>query len=248
MLMIYKSTMRENALNSIRLLAALQVVYGHTIAHMDIQSIPFLSSFINFFAGVPIFFTMSGFLIWNSIGRSNSFGEYLQKRFWRIYPELWVAVAIELVVLLFVYHEPINWLQFSAFAFTQSTIFQFWTPDSLRGYGCGCPNGSLWTICVLIQFYFVAFYLYKFLHRKNIIRWLFTFILFLLIGICIPVLSEHIPVVVAKLLSQTILPYFWMFLVPAYIAEKKDIVLPVLIKYWWVFLIATIFLRIQILI
>ena len=221
----------------------MQVVYGHTLAHMDIQSIPVLSPFINFFIGVPIFFTMSGFLIWNSIGRSKSFGEYLQKRFWRIYPELWLAVAVELVVLLLLYHEPMNWLQFGAFAFTQSTIFQFWTPDCLRGYGCGCPNGSLWTICVLIQFYFFAFYLFKFLHGKKIIRWAVTFIVSLGISLLIPHVREMVPEVVGKLLSQTLLPYLWMFLLPAYVAEKKEVLLPVLVKYWWVFLLTTLLIK-----
>lgn len=230
----------KNCLNSIRLLAALQVVYGHTLAHMEIPGIPVLGTFLNFFSGVPIFFTMSGFLIWSSIGRSNSFGEYLQKRFWRIFPELWVAVAVELAVLLLFYREPVSWPQFGAFAFTQSTIFQFWTPDCLRGYGCGCPNGSLWTICVLIQFYFFAFYLFKFLHGKKFIRWAATFIVSLGISLLIPYVREMVPEIVGKLLSQTLLPYLWMFILPAYVAEKKEVLLPVLIKYWWIFLVTTL--------
>ena len=63
----------KDCLNLIRLLAAFQVLYGHTLSHLNIDSIPILGEFINFFSGVPIFFTMSGFLIWWSIGRSKSF-------------------------------------------------------------------------------------------------------------------------------------------------------------------------------
>lgn len=81
----------RDCLNLIRLVAAIQVMYQHTLAHLYINDIPVLGGFINFFHGVPIFFTMSGFLIWGSIERSHSFGEYLKKRFWRIYPELWGA-------------------------------------------------------------------------------------------------------------------------------------------------------------
>ena len=110
---------------------------------------------------------MSGFLIWMSIARSTTFGQYCKKRFWRIFPELWVAVAVEIVAILLLYDHTIEWGKLSLFAVTQSTIFQFWTPDFLREYGCGCPNGSLWTICVLIQFYVIAFYVYKWLRGKK---------------------------------------------------------------------------------
>lgn len=55
---------RVDCLNTIRLLGAIQVLYGHTLAHLGIDPIPVVGNFINFFYGVPIFFTMSGFLIW----------------------------------------------------------------------------------------------------------------------------------------------------------------------------------------
>lgn len=197
---------------------------------MNIDSIPILGEFINFFSGVPIFFTMSGFLIWGSIGRSKNFGEYLKKRFWRIFPELWGAVAIELIMLLCLYHKPINWLQFGAFAITQSTIFQFWTPEFLRGYGCGCPNGALWTICVLIQFYFFAYFVYKALHGRKTWVWLIAIVASLGLSLMLPFIREYLPEIARKLLGQTLLPYFWMFLAASFVAEKKDVVLPILKK------------------
>ena len=174
---------------------------------MNIDSIPILGEFINFFSGVPIFFTMSGFLIWGSIGRSKNFGEYLKKRFWRIFPELWGAVAIELIVLLCLYHEPINWLQFGAFAITQSTIFQFWTPECLRGYGCGCPNGALWTICVSIQLYFFAYFVYKALHRRKTWVWMIAFFASLGVSMMVPLIQAHLPEIAGGILGHTLLPY-----------------------------------------
>lgn len=219
-------------------------MYGHTIAHLSLDNIPILGSFLEFFSGVPIFFTMSGFLIWGSIGRSKNFGDYLKKRFWRIFPELWVAVAIELIVLLCLYHEPINWPQLGLFAITQSTVFQFWTPDFLRGYGCGCPNGSLWTICVLIQFYFFAYFIYKGLHGRKTWIWLVSILATLGVSILIPISYSFLPEIVGKLLSQTLLPYLWMFLVASFVAEKKETLLPVLKKYWWAFLLVLLIVRI----
>ena len=69
------------------------------------------------------------------------------------------------------------------FALTQGTFLQFWTPNSLRGYGCGTPNGSLWFICVLIQFYIVIVILYKLLKNKKTYVWIITFISSVLISI-----------------------------------------------------------------
>ena len=66
---------RVNSLNTFRLLAALQVLWGHTLTHLELSNIPILGDFIGFFSGVPVFFTLSGFLIWQSIGRSKTFGE-----------------------------------------------------------------------------------------------------------------------------------------------------------------------------
>lgn len=73
----------SDCLNLIRLLAAFQVLYGHTLAHMNIDSIPILGEFINFFSGVPIFFTMSGFF---------NMGEHWKiKEFWRISEKTFLA-------------------------------------------------------------------------------------------------------------------------------------------------------------
>lgn len=230
----------SDSLNLIRLLAALQVLYEHTLAHLHIADLPVLGTFLHFFHGVPIFFTLSGFLIWQSVGRSGSPVSYLQKRFWRIYPELWVAVAVELVVLLCLYAAPIHWLSLGVFAITQGTFFPFWTPDWLRGYGCGCPNGSLWTICVLIQFYLTAYPMYKFLHGRKLWIWGATFLLTLAIGLALPTAGRFLPLLATKLLKQSLLPYLWMFVLSAFVAEKRATLLPFLTAYWWVPVLATI--------
>ncbi len=162
---------KKNSLNLFRLLAAIEVLYGHALKHLGLPDVPVFGDVVKFFYGVPIFFTLSGFLIWLSIGRSNTFADYAKKRFWRIYPELWVAVAVEIIVLLALYHQPIEWPKLSLFVIGQATIFQFWTPDFLRGYGCGCPNGALWSITVLIQFYFFAYFLYIWLNKRKLAVW-----------------------------------------------------------------------------
>ena len=217
------------------------MLYGHTLAHLDIIQLPnWLNFVVRFFYGVPIFFTMSGFLIWMSIGRSNSFGQYCKKRSWRIFPELWVAVAIEIIVLLLLYDNTIEYEKLGLFAITQSTIFQFWTPDFLRGYGCGTPNGSLWTICVLIQFYILAFFVYKYLKGKNWKVWILSLILSIIVSALTPIVREPLPEIIGKLYGQTFFPYFWMFIIGAFVSEFKDRLLPLFKRYWWIALAISI--------
>jgi peptidoglycan/LPS O-acetylase OafA/YrhL len=228
---------KKNSLNTIRLIAALQVLFGHTVFHLEIPTSSIVNQISFFFQGVPIFFTMSGFLIWDSIGRSNNFGEYSQKRFWRIYPELWFSVLIEIIVLLFFLMRGghfINWPQLGLFTLTQSTVLQFWTPEFLRVYGVGCPNGALWTIGVLIQFYFIAFFIHKALHNRAIIVWIISFIIAFIIS-WIPSLHEDsIPEMCVKLYSQTVFPYLWMFILAMFVAEYKNVLLVYLKKYWYI--------------
>lgn len=79
---------------------------GHLIAHLKLPIAEPIGNAISFFSGVPIFFALSGLLIWFSISNSVSVKQY----------------------------------------FGKLTIFQFWTPDSLRDYGVGTPNGAFWVL------------------------------------------------------------------------------------------------------
>ena len=162
---------RRNSLDTIRLMAALMVMFFHAWEHLHVSVPPALNLFFGFFMGVPLFFSLSGFLIWNSIGRSSLSG-YLWKRVKRIYPELWAGVLLNAAALIFFVDRPIPWLELGLFCLTQGSFLQFWTPDALRNYGCGTPNGALWTICVTVQFYIAAFFFHRWLKGKKLGWWL----------------------------------------------------------------------------
>lgn len=230
---------RDNCFNLIRLLAALQVAYGHMIEHFNLNIPEIITDVFWFFRGVPIFFALSGYLIWNSIGRSKTFTQYAQKRFWRIFPELWGGVIIELAVLIILYFDGIEWLSFGLFAIGQSTIFQFWTPDCLRGYGVGTPNGSLGTIGELIQLYIVAWFIYKILHGKSLRLYFTAFFVSLAVSISSRYVEKFIPEILVKLYHQTFIPYLWIFLLGIIFAEFFDILIPIAKKYWWLFTATT---------
>ena len=159
----------KNCLNTIRIIAALEVAIGHITYHLNVHIPTLIGKIMNYFHGVPIFFVLSGFLIWQSIDRCKDFSTYFRKRVLRIYPELWFCLFVEILSIVLFYQ---NWniKDLTLFSFTQGTLFQFWTPDSLRGYGCGTPNGSLWTITVIVQFYLLIWFFRNFLKGKGIIR------------------------------------------------------------------------------
>ena len=151
--------MRPNNFDLIRLLAALQVVYCHTCWHLGIttgvgdQTIAHL---IHWFPGVPIFFTISGFLISRSWERSDNWRDYATKRVLRIYPALWVQLAVGIVVATAfgaITSSIATSPSFGLWVIAQSTFVQVYNPTFMRGFGLGVLNGSLWTIPVELGFY-----------------------------------------------------------------------------------------------
>ncbi len=226
---------RNNSLNLIRLLAALQVFYIHAVNHLELSSPNIINKILSLFMGVPIFFFLSGFLIWRSIDNSRNIKQYFFKRILRLYPELWCGVAVSLISIFVLYNQ-VQIKDIVLFAFTQSTFMQFWTPDSLRGFGCGTPNGSLWTIGVTVQFYIVAWFLKKLINKFHSLKlWIVLMVGFVLIGSLSPYLQSLLPEIIYKLYNQTFLIYFWMFLTGAFISEYFEQIVPFLKRFWWVF-------------
>ena len=156
------SEKRRNNFDLIRLLAALQVACAHMLfffgSHPSSAIKSSVVSLLEAFPGVPIFFTISGFLIYASVENSQGrMANYWRARALRIYPALWVC-AIGGTIML--------WLlgYFSGVAVSK-IIFWFMTtvvaggaslnPDFLRRVPTRVWDGSLWTIAVELSFYLV---------------------------------------------------------------------------------------------
>lgn len=219
-----------NNFDIIRLLAALQVVFTHTVHHLELKGIAgeLGKSFIYYFPGVPIFFTISGFLIFWSFDRnSDNLKKYFRNRILRLYPALWFCLIITVILLLYDSQSPfiiIKTKEFWMWIVGQLTLFQFWTPDILRFWGVKTPNGSLWTIVIEVQFYFfvpILFYLLKIFKRQRLIILFLIIILSLGINIYIGKFSEES--MKYKIGSILVLPYLYNFLfgVIAYIYWEK---------------------------
>ena len=90
----------------------------------------------------------------------------------------------------------------------QLTIFQYYTPDVLRTFGVGCPNGSLWTIPIEFIFYLLLPILF-FFKKRNIILFL-CFVLSIFINICL--YNSDSSGLIYKLLSVSVFPWLYIFL------------------------------------
>jgi peptidoglycan/LPS O-acetylase OafA/YrhL len=205
---------RTNNFDLIRLFAAFQVLIFHSTTHLE------LTNEVNFyildlFPGVLMFFVMSGFLIMSSLDRNPDLKNYTTNRILRIFPGLYICLLFTLILLLLfniiqiynlVDHPILTWI------FAQSTFFQFWTPDLLRPWGVGTPNGSLWTITVELQFYFILpLLLLVFKKIRFIYKILVSAIFFGILNYYLQTNAEFDENILNKLLGVSFLPYINYF-------------------------------------
>jgi peptidoglycan/LPS O-acetylase OafA/YrhL len=207
---------RINNFDLLRLLAATQVLTLHTLGHFHLP--PFWGiEILTLFPGVPIFFVISGYLISAAFERTSSTTIYLQNRFLRIYPGLWVCILATIVVAStqgfdFLHAAALKWLiaQFLALIYT---------PGFLREFGFGSYNGALWTIPVELQFYLLLPAIY-FFSRKVKLRanalFIALFVAFFFAAVAIsyyfPDMSTAHERGLTKLIRYSFIPRIYFFL------------------------------------
>lgn len=207
---------RENNFDLIRLFAAFQVLVGHGITHLAINEKFIITNAFHYFPGVLMFFTISGFLIFSSFDRNNNLKKYFYNRFLRLFPALWLCFIFTLI-LLFVFRI-ISISDFFSppilkWSLTQITFFQFWTPDILRPWGVGTPNGSLWTIPVEMQFYILLPIVILSLKKIRLIyKFIFLAICSVIFNIYLSNFTGEGENIVVKLAGVSLFPYLYCFL------------------------------------
>lgn len=201
-----------NNYNLVRLLAAFQVLLVHVFHHFSING--YIVEVLEMLPGVPIFFFVSGMLIYQSYIRSKSTGliSFYRKRILRIYPALIVCFIFSVSTLLlsgYLNFSDIFGSKFLLWVAAQLSFFQFYNPDLLREYGVGVLNGSLWTISVELQFYFLTPFLALLLKRSYKLFFL-IFILSILLNFASHYILD-IDSIITKLLRVSALPWVYFF-------------------------------------
>jgi peptidoglycan/LPS O-acetylase OafA/YrhL len=211
-----------NNFDLLRLLASLQVLFIHACEHLKItypESVMILISPLLFFPGVPIFFTISGFLIiWSFERNKDQLKKFYRNRLLRIYPALWGCLLLTILVLLgFSIITPLQLCskEMMTWLICQLTIFQFYTPDLLRSFGVGNPNGSLWTISLEIQFYLIVPILYWLIFKpaqKKIAYYCIALLCILSVSAYVYANSLPDESMQSKLTGVFLLPYLYNFI------------------------------------
>lgn len=146
---------RANNLDLLRLIAAMQVAVVHAKESFEVEVPEVVEFLLDAFPGVPVFFFLSGLLIYRSYANAGGLGSFAMNRALRLLPALWTCVLVAFVSVLATGYPlaDVGVARIAMWLAAQMSIVQFWNPSWLREYGVGVVNGSLWTIAVEIQFY-----------------------------------------------------------------------------------------------
>lgn len=215
---------RRNNFDFIRLVAALQVATLHAAKFLKLEMPNWLFQMLDLIPGVPIFFIISGFLVAASWERSGSLSVFFKNRFLRVYPGLWFCFifGVFTVILLGKFNASVT--NFLIWAVAQNTIFQFYNPEFLRGYGVGVLNGSLWTISIELQFYFFVPLIFSIFKKVNA-----NFVLIFLLAVSALVnqyYTYHLGLGVnfyEKLLGATLFAYLYFFTLGVFLYKNFEL-------------------------
>ena len=216
-----KTLLSHNNFDIIRLFAAFEVALKHSLVHLG-----FNNSFVDILGllpGVPIFYFISGYLIYQSFVNAPNIKTFAFNRIVRIYPALVTCLLFSIALVISVGFLPLSklgTLSFFGWFLAQISFVQFYNPEFLRSFGTGSLNGSLWTISVELQFYLLTPFIY-FLARNR--RWLWPILtaLFVIPNIIFTAMPDE--AIATKLLMVTFAPWVYMFLLGAWLSSRSDL-------------------------
>lgn len=222
---VTKFSFENNIFDIIRYYAMLQVMINHMAEHFKLKLPVVLQALIKF-QGVVILFALSGYLTAASLDRDSMNGDidkpkFLRKRFFRIFPEYWLCVLINTVVIFVLYSPKPNLKEGLIYVITQFGCLNFYTGEWLRGYGVGAPNGSLWTILVELEFYVIILVIWKWIRNKGIITWGILLACFAGLNYLTAIAGDG-EMIAIKLLNCSIIPYLYMFMIGCFFYRFRE--------------------------
>lgn len=177
--------MHSNNLHFLRFVLACLVILGHAYALTDPQGLMSYSGHFFFSSltalSVNAFFTISGFLIYQSIERASSWSDYLRKRALRILPLFFLVIllSVPFAGLFFKGSFKDFWHQADTWTYLLRNLSIFKLQHTIAGVFSHNPkpyiNGSLWSIPYEIICYIlfsVIFLLKKTSNHKWLPSWL----------------------------------------------------------------------------
>lgn len=233
--------LKNNAFDVLRYFSAFSVMllhytyYAITMPEQTIGFLRFIRRITEFFPGVVILFSLSGFLISASFERCNTKKEFLQKRVFRLYPELWLCTLINIIVIVVLAREMLD-SSIIVWGFTQILGIAN-TPACLKDFATGSVNGALWTIFTEVQLYVVLGITYNWTKKLKQKGWSLLLALAAIVNLVCDYVSQVIGGGVAKIIERLFLPYAIWFMIGVFCYQKREKVIPVLKKYVWIILL-----------
>ncbi len=183
--------MHKNNFDFLRLLFATLVIFTHSYSLLGfVENDLFMQiSKTHTFSYIAVrgFFVISGYLIFQSLVRSNSLVSYFWNRFLRLFPALLVVLLLTVVFGFFLFNGTL-------YDYINTSTVQTYIPKNLSLYFLQYPltndvfkdnplplviNGSLWTLRFEFSMYLILSCLYFFRKNKNVINISLFFLFFI---------------------------------------------------------------------
>ena len=165
-------------LDGLRGVAILMVVLFHIFSRWP-DFLPYLTQYGDFFLfkfgkyGVQLFFIISGFVISMTLEKCDSFGDFIYRRWLRLFPAMLIASIIILATAPFLTArpagQPVLLDTLPGILFIEPEFF-----SAIFGYDQKPLEGSFWSLFVEMKFYIVSGCFYFMLGRRKMIMILLT--------------------------------------------------------------------------
>lgn len=233
----------DNSFDYFRMYSAIMIILGHCVTHLNLNPPLAFNSIRGLWVGLFCLFCLTGYLVPASLERSISSKEFIKKRFLRLYPGLYAALALSFVCVMLVgqafgLHYRLK--DIGLWLIAQLTVFQFYTPSSLEQYGVDNPNGALWTISMEIQIYFMIMMCWGWLKKQNDKVWFILITIGIVLNLSFDSIESYLPSMVYKLINITYIPYAYPFLIGMYCYQRREKIIPILTKGFWPLLLSYI--------
>jgi peptidoglycan/LPS O-acetylase OafA/YrhL len=204
-----KRSARLAELDGLRGLAAVAVVLFHFTCRYDEMFAPRGGLWIRFAGGqfgVSLFFMISGFVILMTLERTVHPGQFLWRRFTRLYPAYWAAVALTFAV--------VAWYQLPGQAVSPATALLNLTMIQ-RLLGADHVDGVYWSLQAELLFYAAMVVVGTTVGLRRLVPVLFAWLLAgLSVQLLLPVVRQSSPAagaLLTKLSTLANLPYIHLF-------------------------------------
>lgn len=165
---------RLHFLDGLRGIAILLVVLYHTYSNAWIELVPYFYPSHDLLIikygshGVPLFFIISGFVISMSLEKCKNFGDFMFKRWLRLFPAMLIASLLILITSPLLSARPLG----TPYAMDLIPGITFITPGFFRTIFDNQQTmleGGFWSLFVEVKFYIVAGLLYFTIGQKRMI-------------------------------------------------------------------------------